>query len=171
MAKKRSAGVFEPFIEETMGNFGFLIRDFGFEHYKTSIVSYECVIAFRKDDVVGVHVYCEMGAIPWVMMIGRIGKRTEEAALDFVIRLRCPDRELDWQKDLPASTEDVREVLRHDASALRECAPDFLKGDPSVLREVRPAVDEDYKLKLREMRREERQASTKKKQTKKTRTS
>jgi hypothetical protein len=52
MAKKKFADVFTPFIEETMSAFGYLVREFGFEHFDTSIVSYECSVSFRKDTVV-----------------------------------------------------------------------------------------------------------------------
>ena len=48
-----------------MKAFGYLVRDFGFEHSGTTIVSYECSIDFRKAGRVAVSVCCEAGRLPW----------------------------------------------------------------------------------------------------------
>ena len=54
--------VFAEFIEDTMEAFGYLVRDFGFEHSGTTIVSYECSIDFRKADRVAVELNREIVA-------------------------------------------------------------------------------------------------------------
>lgn len=162
--RARFSDVFAEFIEDTMKVFGYLVRDFGFEHAGTTIVSYECSIDFRKADRVAVSVECEAGALPWVMLAARYRPRPgrpyreEEAALDFVIDHRCPERRVDEPEAFPAESAAVRRVLRAYASALRECAPDFLEGDVSAVLEVREAVKADYSRRLAEDWREERAA-------------
>jgi len=160
----RFSDVFTEFIADTMRAFGYLVRDFGFEHSGTTIVSYECSIDFRKAGRVAVSVDCEAGALPWVMLTARYRPRPgrpyreEEAALDFVIDHRCPERRVDEPEGFPAESRDVKRLLREYAAALRECAPDFLQGDVSAVLEVREAVKADYSRRLAEDWREERAA-------------
>lgn len=160
----RFSDVFAEFIADTMRAFGYLVRDFGFEHSGTTIVSYECSIDFRKAGRVAVSVDCEAGALPWVMLTARYRPRPgrpyreEEAALDFVIDHRCPERRVDEPEGFPAESRDVKRLLREYAAALRECAPDFLQGDVSAVLEVREAVKADYSRRLAEDWREERAA-------------
>lgn len=166
MAKPRGrfSDVFAEFIEDTMKAFGYLVRDFAFEHFDTSIVSYECAVHYRKAERVAVAVYCEAGALPWVMLAARYRPRPgrpyreEEAGLDFVIDHRCPERRVDAPEGFPAESAVVKRLLREYASALRECAPDFLQGDVSAVLEVRGAVKADYSRRLAEDWREERSA-------------
>jgi hypothetical protein len=164
--RKDDLGVFAPFVEETLRRFRFLIRDFGFEHSETTVISYECSVDFRKDGKVAVSVECEAGSLPGVMLTGRFDDggrdRSEERALDYVIQHRCPERHLEIKSEFPSADEDVKRLLRHYASALRDCAPDFLRGDPSVIREARGAATR-FKRWRSELRREQQQtASTKK---------
>ena len=106
----RFSDVFAEFIADTMKAFGYLVRDFGFEHFDTSIVSCECVIRYRKEGRVAVAVYCEAGALPWVMLTARYRPRpgqpyrVKEAALDFVIDHRCPERRADEPEGFPAES-------------------------------------------------------------------
>jgi hypothetical protein len=93
--------VFSAFIKETLKEFRFLVADFGFEHVETSILSYECSLLYRKAGRVAVTVYCEAGALPWVMLTGRYRPRpgrpfrVQEAAVDYVIDHSCPERRID----------------------------------------------------------------------------
>ena len=150
MGSKTFATVFEPFIEATLASFSYLTSEFGFEHYKTEVVSYECSVRFRKNDRVAVHITCEAGALPWVMLVGRQGKSVREAALDFVIEHRCPDKMPDVHYEFPAAEKQVVALVQSYATLLRECAEDFLEGDPAVVIGVQPAVDADFKEKTRD---------------------
>ena len=159
------AGVFAPFIKETRKVFRFLVSEFGFEQFDTSIVSYECSVRYRKDGRVAVAVFCEAGALPWVLLTGRYRPRpgrpyrVKEAAVDFVIDHRCPQRQIELPDDpFPVPHAAVSAVLRQYAAALRECAVDFLNGDPSVVVAVQPAVDVAYRQRLADDWREERAA-------------
>jgi hypothetical protein len=174
MTKRKFDSVFVPFIDAVMDRFGYLVTDFGFEHFHTTIVSYECSLGFRKNNRVAVWVYCEAGALPWVMLIGRIGRRTEEAALDYVLQDRCPERQISLERQIsfsefPVPHDDVKSLLHEYAVALRECATDFLRGDPAVVHDVQGAVEKEYRRALRQQRQEERDAvlKSRKRRTKK----
>jgi hypothetical protein len=104
------------------------------------------------------------------MLFGRFGKGTKEAALDYVLQHRCPERQLDLRGEFPFSDAEVRNALMFYAAALRECAADFLRGDPSVVRDVQPLVEKEHRRALRRMRQEERQAPAKRKDVNRTRT-
>lgn len=63
--------------------------------------------------------------------------------IEFLIKLRCPDREIEqpYEKN---TNEDITRILCSYADVLREYGQDVLAGDPLIFGEMKRLIDEEW---------------------------
>jgi hypothetical protein len=130
------------FFESTvLDAFRFLVDDLGFRHVETFDYSRERSVHFRNDTT-EISVHDEAGCRPWVVL-GRLdqGRVAESHGLFILLRLRCPEREVELECKStffgPSEYEELSRAIRVRAELVQKWALDILNGDFSVFPALR----------------------------------
>lgn len=125
------APLFKAWINASLAELQFLIDEYGFRLESTKATALECSIRF-VNDTTGVNPAFEIGTMPTIylskLLPGEPRKWGETYAIDYLIIVRCPDRQLGVDP-IGLSTGDLGSILKHYAMVLRDHARDILRGD------------------------------------------
>ena len=138
---KERIDYFALFKKATAEAFSFLGTYYGFHIASTFCQMPECAIEYRNETTALVVTY-EWESELWVVLKPlklRSGKVVggEEIGLDFLIKLRCPERAVRSPGSQRWTNKVIKQRLSHYASVLKECASDILEGDFLIFPEVR----------------------------------
>jgi hypothetical protein len=144
--EKESSDPFVFFKKAAVDAFGFLIRDYDFEHVSTTIEPPMCEIKLSSRTT-GVTVSYEWGGVPWVVLarlnVGPEGEvEAERYGLHILLEERCPDRAVEYSlKHREYRDSDIETMLNHYARLLREFGEDILNGDFEVFSKLKSLAE------------------------------
>lgn len=151
--KEKSEEQFDPFVhfkKVTADAFDFLISDYGFDHFSTTVYMPECEIRYYNQTT-GVRVMYEWGGLPSVTLfrLERTPTKILEPEgywIELLIKERCPDRDerLNYESG-ELNDRDVERMLRNYAVVLKAYARDVLQGDFKIFPKLKALAQEEQR--------------------------